>query len=195
MNVVLNLGKSKIDPEWLKSIGISLDELNKAAEPAPLHKERASREQSIHEANSLLVSLQWPSLELMSVACWECKELFLTNYHANVYCSQRCYRDSLLARGLKWNPDRTLAEQWGNLEPPFMIPPEAIKAMRRLLAIVDQGKQDQSENLMQGIGREELIIEDEPLPDLPVPYTDPEIQSEPASDQQDSEFLSMLDAL
>lgn len=184
---------AKIDKNWLASIGITPEDLQKAAEPQPLHKDVAPRQQANHEAMSVLRCLTWPHDQLVSVKCWECKQAFLTNYKANVYCSQQCFKDGLERKGIKWRPDRTLAEQWGNYEPPLMIPPGAIEAMRRLVALADQGMIVQPDN------QEQDSVEVLPTPvsevsnDLPIPSNDPDIQSEP--EDSDDGFLAMLDAL
>jgi hypothetical protein len=183
----------KIDKNWLASLGITPEDLAKAAEPTPLHKDAAPRQQANHEAISLLRSLTWPYDQLVSVLCWECKHPFLTNYKANVYCSQHCYKVGLERRGIVWRPDRTLAEQWGNLEPPLMIPPGAIEAMRRLVDLADQGKIAQSESPEPDYVPVLSTPEPESLYDLPAPSNDHDIQLEPDSDQD--EFLAMLNAL
>lgn len=184
---------AKIDKNWLASIGITPEDLQKAAEPQPLHKDVAPRQQANHEAISVLRSLTWPYDSYIQVKCWECKLPFLTNYKANVYCSQQCYKDGLERRGIKWNPDKTLAEQWGNLEPPLMIPPGAIEAMRRLVDLADQGMIGQPDNQEPDSSEELLISEPEVLSDLPTPYSDPEIQQGP--EDSDDGFLAILDAL
>lgn len=183
----------KIDKNWLASLGITPEDLAKAAEPTPLHKDAAPRQQANHEAISVLRSLTWPHDQLVSVKCWECKHVFLTNYRANVYCSQQCYKDGLEKRGLVWRPDRTLAEQWGGMEPPLMIPPGAIEAMRRLVDLADQGMIQESESPKQDYVEEQLTPEPEVSDDLPIPSNDPDIQPEP--EDSDDEFLALLDVL
>ena len=167
----------KIDKNWLASLGITPEDLQKAAEPQPLHKDVAPRQQANHEAISVLRSLTWPYDAYIQVKCWECKLPFLTNYKANVYCSQQCYKDGLERRGIKWNPEKTLAEQWGNYEPPLMIPPGAIEAMRRLVALADQGMIGQPDNQEQDYAEELSTPQPEVSDDLPIPSNVPETQS------------------
>ena len=177
--------------EWLASIGVNLDP-NKIVEQ-PIEKEPSTQQMAKWEAQSLLTSLNWPYPELTPVKCWECGEQFLTNYKANTYCSMQCYKDALKKRGLAWRPERTFFEQWGNLEPPLMISPESVKAMRRLLNLLDQGmigllpdqepdSEEESQTLLGSVS-----------PDLPTPYTDP--GTPPESNPDLDEFADMLDAL
>lgn len=190
------MAKSKKElNEWLASIGIDLSK--ETIPDTPIDKEPATHQMGKWEAQSLLTSLHWPYPELVSVNCWECKEPFLTNYRANTYCSMLCYKKALEGRGLKWRPERTFFEQWGNLEPPLMISNESIKAMRRLIDLVDQGKIVQTdspepENVHTLEDQEAPSYE--VSPDLPIPDTDPGIQSEPDQDS-DAAFLAELDAL
>lgn len=164
----------------------------------PVEEEEHTKEMAKWEAQSLLVSLNWPYPELTSVKCWSCGEYFLTNYKANVYCSMKCFKVELEKKGIVWKPEKSFYEQWGNLEPPIMIPPEAIKAMRRLLSIVDQGMnppQQYQDQDFEGVHKSQVVFDDEP--DLPIPSNDPDIQQEP--EQSDLEvpdsLLKLLDAL
>lgn len=184
---------AKIDKNWLASLGITPDDLAKAAEPIPMHKETAPRQQAIHEANSTLRALNWPHDALMPVRCWECNEIFLTNYRANVYCSQQCFKDGLSKKGIAWRPDRTLSEQWGGYEPPMMIPPGALDVMRHLIRLADSGNLPQQRNPEPGFLEELSTPEPEALSDPPTPYSDPDIQSEP--EDSDDGFLGLLASL
>lgn len=166
----------------------------------PVEKEEHTKEMAKWEAQSLLVSLKWPYPELVPVECWNptCKKRFLTNYKANVYCSMECHKIELERKGIVWRPERSFYEQWGNLEPPIMIPPEAIKAMRRLLSIVDQESPVVSRSPKQdsgGVLKDQMPWIDEP--DLPIPSNDPDIPEEPEITDSESEdsFLSLLASL
>ena len=183
----------KIDKNWLASIGITQEDLEKAAEPEPVHKGVAARQQANREAICVLRGLTWPYDEYVAVNCWECKQTFLTNYRANVYCSQQCFKDGLAKLGIKWRPNRTLEEQWGTYEPPLHIPPGAIKAMRHLIDLVDQGMIGQSDNQEQDSSEVLPTVESETLSDPPIPSNDPETPQE--QKDQDAEFLAMLDVL
>lgn len=178
--------------EWLASIGVDLN-AEKVVE-TPIEKEPSTHQMGKWEAQSLLTSLKWPYPELTPVKCWKCGQMFLTNYSANTYCSMQCYKDALLERGLVWRPERTFFEQWGNLEPPLMISPESVKAMRRLLNLLDQGMIGQTDNQEPDSGEEPPVLLGPVSPDPQVPYTGPDIQEEHTIDQDD-DFLSILDEL
>ena len=182
---------AKIDKNWLASIGITAEDLEKAAQPEATEKGVAAREQANREAICVLRGLTWPYDEYVSVKCWECGQFFLTNYKANVYCSQQCFKDGLAKLGIKWRPNRTLSEQWGTYEPPLHIPPGAIAAMRRLIDLVDQGMIQELHSQEQDSSEELLIPEPEPLPDLPSLSNDPDIQLE--FQGEEAGFLSILD--
>lgn len=179
--------------EWLASIGVNLNPEQIVEQP--IEKEPSTHQMGKWEAQSLLTSLKWPYPELTPVKCWECGEEFLTNYEANTYCSMMCYKTALKKRGLAWRPERTFYEQWGNLEPPLMISPESVKAMRRLLSLLDQGKIGLSDDPEPDY-EEELStpISDSVSPAPQVPYTDPGIQQAHTLDLDD-EFLDMLNDL
>lgn len=180
--------------EWLASIGVDLTKETIA--PTPIEKEPSTQQMAKWEAQSLLTSLNWPYPELVSVKCVDCGLDFLTNYRANTYCSMLCYKKALEKKGIAWRPERTFYEQWGNLEPPMMISPEQIKAMRRLLNLIDQGNLGQTYNQEQ---RAEYIPEaldqSEVSLDPLTLDTDPETQLEPELDTQEEDDLSWLDAL
>lgn len=182
---------AKIDKNWLASIGITAEDLQAAAEPEATHKGVAAREQANREAICVLRGLTWPYDQYISVECWECKQPFLTNYKANVYCSQQCFKDGLAKLGIQWRPNRTLSEQWGTYEPPLMIPPGAIAAMRRLIDLVDQGMIQESHSQEPDSSEELLIPEPEVSLYPPTLSNDPDIQLEP--EDLDDEFLAILD--
>ena len=181
----------KIDKNWLASIGISAEDLAQAAEPQPIHKDVAPKQQANIEANSTLRALNWPHDQLMPVRCWECQEIFLTNYNANVYCSQQCFKDGLAKKGIKWRPDRTLSEQWGGYEPPMHIPPGALEVMRHLIRLADSGNLPQPRNPEPGFLEELSTPEPSVEYDLPNPSNDPDIQEE--QEDWDDGFLAVLD--
>ena len=188
---------SKKEQALLDSLGVKLSNEDYVR---PVEEEPHTKEMAKWEAQSLLVSLNWPYPELTSVKCWSCGEYFLTNYKANVYCSMKCFKVELEKKGIVWKPDKSFYEQWGNLEPPLMIPPEAIKAMRRLLSIVDSGIDRDREQQYQGLGSEDVHmdqIDDSVSLDPQVPYNDPDIPEEQPKDVEESEdsFLSLLASL
>lgn len=157
----------------------------------PVEEEEHTKDMAKWEAQSLLVSLKWPYPELVSIKCWGCGEKFLTNYSANVYCSMKCFKVELEKKGIVWKPEKSFYEQWGNLEPPLMIPPEAIKAMRRLLSLVDQENLPKSDSPEQG-SEPELKLKHHyaVLPDPLTPYDAPDTPQEHVEDQDS--FLALL---
>lgn len=186
------MGRSKKElNEWLASIGVDLSK--ETIVDTPIEKEPSTHQMGKWEAQSLLTSLKWPYPELTPVKCWECGERFLTNYEANTYCSMQCYKDALRKRGLVWRPERTFFEQWGNLEPPLMISPESVKAMRRLLNLLDQGKIGQTESQEPDYEDEEQELLGPVSPDLPTPYIDPDTHEEQSKDRD--WFEDILDEL
>lgn len=184
---------SKKEQELLASLGVSIKPDDYIT---PIEQQEPTKEMAKWEAQSLLVSLNWPYPEMVGVTCWSCKKVFLTNYKANVYCSMECFKIELEKKGLVWRPERTFYEQWGNLEPPLMIPPEAIKAMRRLLSIVDQETIAQSHSPKPDSEPAlKLNYHYAVLPDLQVPYSDPDTQEEPVqADIPEDDFLALLAA-
>ncbi len=183
----------KIDKQWLASIGITADDLKQAATPVPIDKEPASMERSTRDALGTLRALNWPREQLTPIRCWECQEIFLTNYVANVYCSQQCFKGALAKKGIAWRPERSYADQWGQYEPPISVPPGALEVMRHLIRLADSGNRPQLQNPEPDSFSELSTEEHEVLPDPPIPYIDPEIPSEP--EDSDDGFLAMLDAL
>lgn len=158
-----------------------------------VEQEISTKQMAQWEAQSLLVSLNWPYPEMVPVKCWSCGEKFLTNYKANVYCSMPCFKKELEKRGLTWNPKKDFYNQWGNLEPPLMIPPEAIKAMRRLLNLLDQETLGQTSNQEQDYESESPEESTVSL-DPPILDSDPEILKG-LPPEEDQDFLDMLNAL
>lgn len=177
--------------DYLKSLGIDPTTIQSQI---PVEQEQHTKDMNRHQAESLLWTLKWPYPEMMPQKCLGCNRTFLTNYAANRYCSQRCIKSDFEKIGLKWNPDRSFQEQWGNLEPPLMIPPEAIQAMRRLLQILDSETQD-LQRYQEPDSLEEILIS-EPLAsnDPQVLDNGSEIQQEHETDRDEiSEFLASLD--
>lgn len=186
---------AKLSPKeqaLLDSLGIKLKSEDYTT---PIEKTEPAKEMAKWEAQSLLVSLKWPYPDLVPVECWNptCKKKFLTNYKANVYCSMECHKIELERKGIVWRPERSFYEQWGNMEPPLMIPPEAIKAMRRLLSIVDQETPVVSRSPKPDSDTEHTDQQDDEQP--VVPYNDPDTQSEPNEDSQEEDFLTLLASL
>ena len=188
---------SKKEQALLAAAGVTLTDDDFVEKPS-VHTEEHTKEMAKWEAQSVLRSLKWPYPELVNRQCErpDCKKIFLTNYEANAYCSMECFKIELERRGLVWRPERSFYEQWGNLEPPLMIPPEAIRAMRRLLMLVDQGNPVVSGSLKQDhevLEQEEDIPLESELPEHSIPSSDPDIPEEHEKDSDD-DFLALLDA-
>ena len=186
---------SKKEQELLAAAGVTLKDEDFVEKPT-IENEESTKEMANWQAQSLLINLRWPYPEMVAIECWGCKRKFLTNYKANVYCSMQCFKDELEKIGIAWRPEKSFAQRWGNLEPPLMIPPEAIRAMRRLLSIVDQESLAVSHSPEPDYEPEPDIpeISEDVLPDPPNPSNDPDIQEEHETNSDD-DFLAILDAL
>ena len=180
---------NKAQQEMLAKLGIELKPEDFVEKP--IEQEQSTHERNTWEAQSTLLSLQWPYPDLVRKVCIECGKKFATNYHSTVWCSNECVKKGLEKNGIKWRPDKTFAEQWGVMEPPLIIPPEAIRAMRRVLNLIDSETPNQSYNQEQDY--DEVLDEaDDASPDLPTP--DIAVET-PKEREIDPDFLSMLDAL
>lgn len=181
---------SKAQQEMLDRLGIKLTPEDFVE--TPIEKEPSTRERSTWEAQSTLLCLQWPYPDLMRKVCTECGKKFATSYHATAWCSNECVKNGLEKAGLKWRPDKTFAEQWGVMEPPLIISPEAIRAMRRVLNLIDSETPNQSYNQEPDF---DGVLADEADDALPVPPT-PDIADGIQEEREiDPDFLSVLDAL
>lgn len=80
------------------------------------------------------------------------------------------------------------------MEPPLLIGPRQIQAMRDLLSLLDQESPDQTDNQEQDSegGLKLKYHYASLLPDLPIPDTEAEILPEHSDTDQD--FLSILEA-
>lgn len=188
---MVNMPKlSKAQQEMFDRLGIKLTPED--IPDTPIEQEPSTQERSNWEAQSTLLCLQWPYPDLMRKVCAECGRKFATSYHAAAWCSNECVKKGLAKAGIQWRPDKTFAEQWGVMEPPLLIPPEAIRAMRRVLNLIDSGTLNQSYN--QEPDSDEALVDevDDALPVPPIPDTAVET---PQERETDHDFLSVLDAL
>lgn len=181
---------TKAQQEMLAKLGIQLKPEDFAEQP--LEKEISSQERSTWEAQSTLLCLQWPYPQLIRKVCEECGRKFATNYHATAWCSNTCVKKGLEKAGIRWRPNKSFQEQWGVMEPPLIIPPDAIEAMRKVVSLVDSGTPYQN-NSPEPDSVEVLDDEDSDVsPDPPTP--DIAVET-PKEREIDHAFLSMLDAL
>lgn len=158
----------------------------------PTEQNEATQERNEWEAQSLLTCLTWPLKEITGKECAECGESFLTGYDKVAYCSNICTENALKKHfGIWWHPKESFFEQWGAMEPPLLIGPRQIQAMRDLLSLLDQENPDQMYS-------PEPDYEDDPepvysvSPDPPFPANGPETQQE--IEGIDSDFLSLLES-
>lgn len=116
---------------YLESLGITKDIINEpqAAETTP-----AAKEMNTLAAEYTLLSLNWPLVERVRKDCslLSCGKTFLTDYKSVGYCSNRCRIEALKKYGLAWF-DKSARNQWGGMQPPGIIPPDALEAMATVL--------------------------------------------------------------
>jgi len=178
--------------EILAQAGVSLESLTA---DIPTEENQATQERTEWEAQSLLTCLTWPLKEVADKKCIRCGEHFLTGYDKVSYCSNKCTELDLRERfGLCWNPKASFYEQWGPMEPPLLIGPRQIQAMRDLLSLLDQETPDRTYNQEPDHEAypEEPLESDSVSHDPLIPTNDPEIQSE--LPEIDEDFLSLLES-
>lgn len=126
--------------DMLASVGMTPEEAG-IKEPPAGELQRIERAQ--FHAEAVLHFLQYPSVARIAKRCKECGEPFATYYKSVAYCDYPCLKLALKKMGLLWTETeydydtKTNVERWGNMEPPLVIPPAAIEAMRSLLKLVD----------------------------------------------------------
>lgn len=125
----------------------------------------------LHNANHFVAKL-----------CKYCEARFMTNYNSVAYCSDRCRAKALEKMGIKWDPTLSPEQRWAmqgadgtrlKVEPPLVIPSEAIPAM---LAAEAQKKEEvaaqQTQVLAQDVVEEsEPQRHDSPANPLPSPFS------------------------
>ncbi len=159
----------------------------------PIENQKSTKQRSRWEAESLLLCLKWPYPELTKKNCLSCGEVFLTDYQATGYCSNECVKNDFKKYGLTWHPEKSFQEQWGLMEPPLIIPPELLKAMRRLLKIAKTESQDQSHS--QEPDSVKITYEEEKY-SVYESYVSPDtVVDTPKEHEPDSDFLALLAAL
>lgn len=180
--------------ELLNSLNITTTELfdgtNQSSET-----NAATTERTEWEAQSLLTCLTWPLKEVTGKTCIRCGQQFLTGYDKVAYCSNICTELDLKEHyGIWWQPKNSFYEQWGPMEPPLLIGPRQIQAMRDLLSLLDQESPDQTDNQEQDSegGLKLKYHYASLLPDLPIPDTEAEIL--PEHSEPDQDFLKLLEA-
>lgn len=129
--------------DMLASVGVTPEEAG-IKEPPVGEFQRLERAQ--FHAEAVLYFLHHPSTARITKRCKECGEPFATYYKSVAYCDYPCLKLGLKKMGLLWSEaeydydSKTNVERWGNMEPPLVIPPAAIEAMRSLLNLIDSGK-------------------------------------------------------
>lgn len=173
--------------------GEEAPELDRKQLVAAVKEEKASRPRaSDMDAEAVLLVLRQPAAFTYKVCKRvECKEPFGTNYHSVAYCSNRCRAKDLLDLGVTWDPSKTEEERWAG-EPPLMIPPAAVKVLRRLLATLPDDDSLSPYELKHA--QQEPIEESETDTDetTPVPLNVPLEKHQP--EQHQSRFVG-LDSL
>jgi hypothetical protein len=139
---------------------------------------RTYKPDPMYAAEALLLCIQKPA-RFMFKNCKreECKEPFGTNYRAVGYCSDHCRARDLEKIGIQWDPTKRPEERWGG-EPPLVIPPDAVKTLRRLLSVLhdddDELPQQSKEleivevDLPQLDDQNKTILQQLPVQELPV---------------------------
>lgn len=79
------------------------------------------------EAELVLLTLENPR-SVETIKCWNCDQLFQTDYHYNRHCSDSCLKESLLKKGLDWNPDKQPEDRWQGV-PPGVVRPETLSKL------------------------------------------------------------------
>ena len=120
--------------ELLKSVGADTSAIPDTKEA---HKEIARTAVNTgpspsYQAEGVLMYLSAPA-RFDVKKCKRCEEPFMTNYRAVTYCSDICRAAALRKLGIIWNPHKNQEFRWGSdnypVEPPIVIPPEAVAAL------------------------------------------------------------------
>lgn len=183
--------------DMLASVGMTPEEAGVKETPVgELHR----LERSQFHAEAVLHFLQYPSVARIAKRCKECGEPFATYYKSVAYCDYPCLKLALKKMGLLWSEaerdydSKTNVERWGNMEPPLVIPPAAIEAMRSLLKLIDSESQNQEPVQVESVSPsfEQVVPFDYDEPDAPEIESDlPQKQTQSQPDFDES-FLDDL---
>lgn len=185
--------------DMLASVGVTPEEAG-IKEPPVGELQRLERSQ--FHAEAVLHFLQYPSVSRIVKRCKECGEPFATYYKSVAYCDYPCLKNGLKRVGLLWNEaeydydSKTNVERWGNYEPPLVIPPAAIEAMRSLLNLIDSGNQGQEPALIEPVESsfERVVPFENDEPDVPeIESVPPQEQTQSLSDFDESFLDDLLD--
>lgn len=164
---------------------------------------------------AVLNSLEYPALEKITRICSRpnCGRYYTTNYYAVAYCSNECMQVTLKEKyGISWIPNGDIRkERWEVKAEPEMIPMEALKAMKMIVARVehDLGHPIEYDPLVfsqlppgllrpsekkQSLASESLelesLLEDSPLSNI----QKDQVQSEPSLGAVDDSLAAFLSA-
>lgn len=92
------------------------------------------KERARINANTTLRHLNWPLSPRVNKKCKTCGFFFVTEYQSIAYCSTLCAKEELAHWGIDWS-DKPLKEHYGGQEPPGIIPPDALRAMAKVLEL------------------------------------------------------------
>lgn len=169
-----------------------------------LPSRKYTKDQEMIQAETVLLSLHKLPKDYYLRNCKNCKEAFYTNYYFVGYCGDQCRALSLKKMGITWTNHFDEPAKWGGRTPPMIIPPEALEAMRFLVAQADresldpeQKQEPYSEPPVSSLKQNpEHIEHHSPTESVQVlPDNAVETLSEPIEPQIEDDFLSLLDAL
>ena len=109
------------------------------------------------EGEWVLYSLQYPLSPRVTKTCTRCGHPFQSNYKGVSCCSNRCVVEELRERfGLSWTPaNRRSKEKWEVTVPAAVIPYEALRAMKKLVA---QAEADLGKPIEIGVPVEAFVL-------------------------------------
>lgn len=109
------------------------------------------------EGEWVLYSLQYPLSPRVTKECANCGSPFQTNFKGAACCSNRCVVDQLRKKfGLIWSPaNRRTKEKWEITTPAAIIPYEALRAMKKLVA---QAEADLGKPIEIGVPVEKFVL-------------------------------------
>lgn len=114
------------------------------------------------EGEWLLYSLQYPLSPRLTKTCTNCGSPFMTNFKGAACCSNRCVVEQLRKKfGLIWSPaNRRTKEKWEVTVPAAIIPFDALRAMKKLVA---QAEADLGKPIEIGVPVEAFVLPTSPV--------------------------------
>jgi len=109
------------------------------------------------EGEWVLYSLQYPLSPRVTKTCTRCGNPFQSNYKGVACCSNQCVVAELREKfGLSWTPaNRRRKEKWEVTTPAAIIPYEALRAMKKLVA---QAEADLGKPIEIGVPVEAFVL-------------------------------------